>query len=142
MKYDDASWHMGDAKSEAHAGAHIGLYFRWCLAADLVSEEHTEEEELVQELDRVRKGELSATEYLWENTSGKLADVDLTDDGDLFTRWFYSKRYLNLLLESVGKDAYAFTEDEVDFSRLRLHLDEAFRKWKASPPKRLWWKLW
>ena len=138
MKYDDGSWHMGDAGSESHAAAHIGLYFKWCLVNDLISEEWMDDETLEEDLQRVRSGDLSATEFLWDNTSGKLTSVDLTDEGNRFTKWFYSKRYPTLLFEVADGNAYEFTEEEVDFPKLKNRMDQVFHEWRVSPPKKTW----
>jgi hypothetical protein len=142
MKYDDGGYHLGSARSEAHAAAHIGLYFRWCLDAGLVSEEHTEDPELSEELEAIRRGRLTGTEYLWRYTSGKLSDDDLTEEGNRFSRTYMSKSYLGDLRRVTGKADYQFTEAEVDFSRLKAILDERLREWRRSPPARPWWKLW
>ena len=102
VKYDDASYHLGDSTSEEVAAAHIGLFFRWCLISGLVSEEHTAEPELASQLKKVRDGRLSGAKYLWENTSGKLADVDLTEEGNRFSKQAYGK-YCKKLHELVAK---------------------------------------
>ncbi len=136
MKYDDGSYHIGSAPSEAHAAAHIGLYFRWCLAAGLVSEEHTEDPELREQLESVRHGALTATEYLWENTSGKLSGEDLTTEGNAFCKRYYSNEYLKDLRRVTARSDYQFTEAEVDFSKLKSVLDQRFRDWKRAPAPR------
>jgi hypothetical protein len=141
MKYDDAAYHIASADSEAHAAAHIGLYFRWCLVSGLVSEEHTAEPELADQLQNVRRGQLTGTEYLWENTSGKLADVDLSDEGNRFTKWFYDKYYLDELRSITRAPDYALTESDVDFQALRRQIDQSLTKWREKPPTP-WWKFW
>jgi len=142
MKYDDGSYHMGSAASQAHAAAHIGLYFRWCLAAGLVSEDHTEDPELAEQLDAIRRGQLTATEYLWENNSGKFADVDLTEEGNRFSKRYFARQYLKDLSALTGKADYQFTEAEIDFLRLKRVIDERFHEWKRSPSPRPWWRMW
>jgi len=142
MKYDDGSFHIGSAPSEAHALAHIALYFRWCLAAGLVSEEHTGDPEMAERLDSIIRGRSTATEYLWENNSGKLADVDLTDRGDRFSKGYFAKQYLEDLRRVTGKSDYQFTESEVDFSKLKNVLDERFGEWTRSLTRRPWWRFW
>jgi hypothetical protein len=141
MKYDDGAYHLEPAESEAHAAAHIGLYFRWCVHSGLVSEEHTAEPELADQLQKVRHGQLTGTEYLWENTSGKLADVDLNDEGNRFTKWFYDKYYLDELRSITRAQDYALAESDVDFDALRRQLDQSLTKWREEPPAP-WWKFW
>jgi hypothetical protein len=142
VKYDDAAYHVGNAKSDAHAAAHIGLYFRWALMAGLVSDEHTQDPGMKDRLAKVKAGSQTGTKYLWDNTSGKLADVDFTPEGNQFTRWFYSKRYLFELRAVTGKPDYQFTERELDFAILQERLDAALQAWRTTPPPRAWWKLW
>ena len=142
MKYDDASYHVGSAKSEAHAAAHIGLYLRWCVVAGLMSSDHTADPELRADLEKIAAGTLTGTKYLWETNSGKFADVDLTAEGNAFTKWYYSKGYLKELHAVSGKKDYQFTEREVDFTVLRHRLDAALQAWRANPPSKPWWRFW
>jgi hypothetical protein len=141
MKYDDAAHHVGEAPSEAHAGAPIGLYFRWCVSAGLVSDEHTDDSDLLADIEKVRTGSMTGTEYVWETNSGKLADIDLNDEGNAFTKCFYSKSYPSELRDVTGKGDYEFTEEEVDFARLKDRLDAVLQTWRNSPPKP-WWRFW
>jgi hypothetical protein len=142
MKYDDGSYHVASARSEAHAAAHIGLYLRWCVVAGLMSKDHTTDPELGRALRRIEAGTLSGTKYLWDNNSGKFADVDLTAEGNAFTKSFYSKGYLKELHAVSGKKDYEFTEGEVDFAALRQRLDDALRAWRTNPPSKPWWRAW
>jgi hypothetical protein len=98
--------------------------------------------DLQKDLARVRNGTLAATEFLRENTSGKLSEDDLTDEGNRFTEWFYRSQYGRLLLEGTGASAYLRTEAETDFSRLKETLDGVFKAWQEFPAKKPWWKLW
>ncbi len=133
---------MEHAPSEEHAAAHIALYFRWCLEAGFLSEDHTEDEELVPLLEKIRIGELSATDYLWDNTSGKLGDVDFTEECNRFTKRYFPKRYYGDLRTVTGLGDYEFTENEVDFAKLKALLDRRIQDWREAPPRRPWWKLW
>lgn len=142
VKYDDASYHVGTAPSEAHAAAHIGLYFRWCISAGLVSSEHWSDSELSVDLEKVRAGTLSGTKYIWETNSGKLADIDLTQEGNAFTRWFYGRRYFKELQAVTGMKDYACTEQDVNFGTLQQRLDAALDAWRRSPPPKAWWRIW
>jgi hypothetical protein len=142
MKYDDGSYHVGYAPSEAHAAAHIGLYFRWCLGAGLLSEDHTGDPELAEQLESILQGRLTATEYLWKNSSGKLSDVDLTEEANRFTRQYLRKQYLEDLRRITGKPDYQFTEAEVEFSRLEAILDERLDEWRRTSMRRPWWRFW
>ncbi|MGA7990943.1 MAG: hypothetical protein WCC53_05875 [Thermoanaerobaculia bacterium] len=142
MKHDDASYHCGKGATDAHSFAHIGLWFRWCLIAGLVSDEHTEDPELKRALDRVRSGSLTGAEYLLQHTSGKLADNDLTEEGSRFTKHAYMRSYLSELRGLTGKPDYAVTEGEVDFAALKQRLDALFEAWKAGSNRRPWWQFW
>lgn len=145
MKFDDAGWHTESARSEAHAAAHIGAYFRWCVEADLVSEdEHGGDPDLVQQLAEVRGGTRSGTEYVWENMSGVFCDHDLTEEGARFTSEYFGKEYLDVFRDLAGGEDYTLTENELDFPALRARIDAAFERWRATPkkPKRPWWKVW
>jgi hypothetical protein len=133
---------LANAPSEGHAAAHIGLYFRWCLSVGLVSDEHTQDDEFVPLLDRIGTGELMATDYLWENFSGKLADVDFNEEGNRFSKWYFSKRYLSDLRAVSGLGDYEFTEADVDFKEIKALLDQRLQEWRKAPPSQPWWKFW
>jgi hypothetical protein len=141
VKYDDGAYHLGSAATPEHAVAHIGLYFRWCVVSGLVSDEHTDDPDLERMLRRVRKGSLPGGSYLWENTSGKLAECDLTQEGNDFTRAMYSD-YCARVASTVGREQYQFTEAEVDFATVQQWLDGELQKWRSTPRSRPWWRFW
>jgi hypothetical protein len=141
MKFDDAAWHMQNAADESRAIAHIATFFRWCVDRGFVSEEHTVDPELRKQLQRVEAGRLTAGEYLWENTSGKLEDGDLVPEVIPFVKWYYKRHYFDDFAAVIGGSSYSLPETAVDFSAVAQRLDVRYREWRGRPAKP-WWRVW
>jgi hypothetical protein len=121
MKYDDASWHYGgefpDGSPEEYGGTHIALFLRWCFVKGWAGELHLEEEpEAVQ---KVIDGEMSATDFLFNYSDGKLIDVSLSDEGNAFAQRYYGDEgfYLADYAEHFGELMYVASEAEHDFAK-------------------------
>jgi hypothetical protein len=141
MKLDDASWHLSAAGDEKRAIAHIALFFRWCVDSGFLSDEHTSDPELRRELNKVKAGTLSTSDYLWENTSGKFGDSDITAEAVPFVKWYYNRKYVADLRALTGKRDYEVDADQVDYQALSRLLDTRRSEWASRPPKP-WWQFW
>ena len=122
-KYDDAGYYSDRPEGEAVAA--IALFFRWCAAEGLLSEDHTEDPDTSKALARVVKGTLSASEYVWEYMSGKFGSGDLSDEGNRVARALYGRPYRRIL---AGLAPKLRLERDVDFAALR----EALNRERAS----------
>jgi hypothetical protein len=127
-KYDDAAYYTGSGHSEDHAIAHIALDFRWCILRGLVGEEHTEDEEF----ESFKDGNQAVSDYLWETITGKLSEVDLNEQGNAFTRSYFSGLYPADLADVTGCPLLQFTEREVDFARLAQRIDQRYSDWQST----------
>ena len=119
MKYDDATWHSGgdfpSGSPTQYGGTHIGLFLRWCFTKQWAGELHTEEEP--EDVERVKVGEKSGTDFLFQWCDGKLTDEDLTEEGNAFVSWYYGKggEYLNDYARRFSDKMYLAPESEHDF---------------------------
>jgi len=84
IKYDDASWHAGvefpEVQPQELGGTHTALFLRWCFCKGW-SGPIFDEPELVA---RVALGQLSATEFLFKYSDGKLLEEMLNEAGNAF----------------------------------------------------------
>ena len=92
MKYDDASWHYGgdfpkDLPREA-GGTHIGMFVAWAMLNDLAGPIHTED--FPEELKELQNRETSPGKWFIVACDEKFTDEDLTEEGNLFARYYYA----------------------------------------------------
>ncbi len=90
-KYDDASWHYDGAfpsdLARERGSTHIGMFLNWCIDNNLISAFHVEHSK--NDIERVRKRELTGAEFLMDNCDEKFTDEDLNDLGNEFTKDYY-----------------------------------------------------
>lgn len=127
MKYDDASWHHGGefpaSSPEEYGGTHIALFLKWCFVKGWAGELHLEEEpDAVQ---NVIDGEMSATEFLFNYSDGKLIDESLSAEGRAFAQRYYGDKglYLADYTEHFGELMYVASEAEHDFAKFSALLN-------------------
>jgi hypothetical protein len=159
MKYDDASWHSGgefppDSPAEL-GGTHIALMLKWCFRKGWAGELHTEDSK--EDLERLLRGELSATEYLFTWCDGKFTDEDLNAEGNAFMRHYYKGSY-DADFERTFGPMYVLPESEHDFDKFSDMVETRYRAFVNSPAapqtaqsqdqshtapaKRPWWQFW
>jgi hypothetical protein len=148
MKYDNASWHNGDAfpstSPERFGGTHIALMLRWCFQKGWAGEPHNENSK--RDLERLLRGELSGTEYLFTWCDGKFTERNLNAEGNAFMRYYYkSGTYLQDYEERFGDKLYVAGEDQHDFAEFSEMVEARYRAFASSPAatgKRPWWQFW
>ena len=108
MKYDDASWHYeGDFPQELpekQGGVHMGMFLAWAIHNNLTSETHSND--WIEDLESVKKKELTGTSYLFKCCDGKLLESDLTEEGKLFADYYVK-------LPKTGTDQYMLDYEEI-----------------------------
>jgi len=104
MKYDDATWHIADAKDDAYAAAHIALIYVWLIEHGYIQQSVLNGLELHTPLDRSK----TPTQYLYEYSDGKLVNDDFTDEGKkLLSESAYNK-YMNDFAMGIKGVKYSF----------------------------------
>jgi hypothetical protein len=91
MKYDDASWHYGgdfppDLPPEAGA-THIAMFLSWAVLNGLAGEYHILDS--ADDLARLRRREITPTEWFIRACDEKFTDEDLNDEGNSFAASYY-----------------------------------------------------
>ncbi|MEM8852115.1 MAG: hypothetical protein AAGD34_00355 [Pseudomonadota bacterium] len=128
MKYDDASWHFeGDfpEDSPAEYGAtHIGLFLKWCLLRGWAGEELLEG--FADEIEAVKAGTMTGTDFLLRCCDGKLTEIDLNDEGNAFAQAYYADQDLYLVdyQDQFGDLVYVAPESAHDFKAFSEMLDK------------------
>ena len=157
MKYDDASWHS-DGEFPATSpvefgGTHIALMLKWCFLKGWAGELHTEDEDSAQDLERLLRGDMSATEYLFAWCDGKFTDEDLSAEGNAFMLHYYERGpYHEDYVQHFGP-MYVRPESEHDFDKFSEMVEARYRAFLAAdaidglgpdapPSRRPWWKFW
>ncbi len=140
-KYDDASWHYGgdfpdDLPDEAGA-THIGMFLAWALLAGLAGELHFDD--FAEDLETLRRREITPGAYLLRCCDGKFTDEDLNEDGNAFAAAYFQFETGQYLADYertlAGKlpTTYHVADTWENFDRLRPILDQRFREWKCGP---------
>ncbi len=92
MAIDRADWHSGgDFPSELppeNGGTNIGMFLAWIILNGLQGEFHNEES--AEDLNAVRRREMTGREFLFRCCDGKFWDEDLSEDGNQFAAAYYS----------------------------------------------------
>jgi hypothetical protein len=157
MKYDDASWHSGgefppDSPPEL-GGTHIALMLKWCFLKGWAGDLHREDS--AEDLERLLRGEMSATDYLFDFCDGKLTDEDFNEEGNAFVRACYDQ-CIEDYTAHFGTLMYVAGEAEHDWDRFSAMVDARYQSYLDSlrapqagtanesdrTHKRRWWKFW
>jgi len=140
MKYDDASWHSGGdfpADLPPEAGAtHIGIFVAWALLSGLGGELHVVE--VPEELERLRRRELTPGSFFLMACDGKFTNEDLSDEGNRFAQEYfdpsnggYLADYERILVGDLPS-AYHVPDTWQSFDRIRPVLSDRFAAWRTK----------
>ena len=131
MKYDDAGWHSGGnfppESPEEYGATHIALFLRWCIVKGWASA--VLRERAGDDVDRVARGELSATDFLLQYCDGKLIDEDLSAEGNAFASQYYSEKgfYLDDYSKQFDPLVYTAPIEAHDFAVFSEMVDARLR---------------
>ncbi|MCP3898401.1 MAG: hypothetical protein GY707_01555 [Desulfobacteraceae bacterium] len=136
MKYDDASWHFsGDYPEdlpEKNAYTHIGMFLAWALLNGLAGELHIEEG--AEEIEALKRRDITGADFLQKNCDGKLTDEDLNALGNNFAEWFYENEYFSHYVEVADPEdkyetVYHIPDNSEIYDKVASMLTEQFEKW-------------
>ncbi|MFT6501546.1 MAG: TPR repeat protein [Crocinitomicaceae bacterium] len=147
-KYDDVSWHFDGAKfpkgEPIELGAtHIGMFFKWCVINDLITEEHAQRNP--EELEQVRNGQLSGRDFVMDFCDGVLGSDDLTETGNRFAEDYYNDNtdfgkkcaeYSGDYCRAIDQgrehgEIYEFEDNPFNFDAVNGIVDHRFNEWKV-----------
>lgn len=154
MAIDRADWHWETAEEEfretngitgeltqeqinqiwLYAANHIGQFVRWIIDRGFEGEDA--DPELCE---KVRRGEMSGTEYLMINCDGKLWESDIREDVLPFVMAYYYDEsgeylthYADCCLDDDDKPCYGVITGEEDYRRLKSKIDNAYERFLAK----------
>ena len=132
-KLDDCSWHSdadnfpADLPAE-NGGTHLGMFAAWAIHRGL----WTEDPDWAEDLERVRRREMTGRDFLMENTDGKFDSDDFTEKGKAFVEEYYDKHYLADYDEAVGEGLSSLYEVEdswENYERVAQAIDKRWTIW-------------
>jgi hypothetical protein len=141
-KYDDASWHYeGDYPQNlpnANAAIHIGMFITWCIENDLIDDENDHIEDCAEEIQKIKKHEMTGGQFLIECCDEKFIDYDLSDLGNAFAEDYYD--YDTEYTIKYGDDfcdlfdeyetAYHVEDTWENYKLIKKIIDKRFEEWK------------
>lgn len=145
MTYDRADWHYGGdfpkGLADKCGGTHIGMFLAWNINNHLEGELHIEE--WSEELEKVRKREITGTDFLFTNCDEKFWSDDLNSEGNAFAAFYYaSNRYLEDYNNVLGADVdslYKVEDCWENYDKIESVITKRYKTWK-NPKK--WWQFW
>ncbi len=144
MAIDRADWHSGgDFPSELspeQGGTHIGMFLAWIILHGLQGEFH--DEESVEELDALRRRQITGCQFLFKACDGKFWHEDLNEEGLAFAASYYSGpdgngygQYLEDYEQLVAAELptlYHVEDSWSNYDRLEPLIDSRYADWKAK----------
>jgi hypothetical protein len=143
MAIDRADWHYGadDFPSELHpenGGTHIGMFLAWAILNKLASRELTED--WPDEIAAVKSRQMTGCAFLFKACDEKFWESDLSDEGNAFVAWYYSRPdgsmpyvddYANALAEDLPT-VYHVADTWENYDKVAPIVSAAHAEWKAS----------
>jgi len=145
VKYDDAAWHFGGnfpkASPQAYGGTHIALFLRWCFLKGWAGDLHIAEN--ANDVERMKRGDKPATEFLFQWCDGKFTNEDLNSEGNEFAAVYYGKdgAFLGDYANTFAHLLYVADEKQHDFEAFSNMVNRRYDAY-VNQRKRPWWKPW
>lgn len=145
MAIDRADWHYGgdfpaDLPDE-NGGTHIGMYLAWIVNNHLEGDIHHADAAAEQELERLRRREITGRDFLFDACDEKFWESDLNAEGLAFTKHYYApggeditpylEDYFNVLADELPS-LYHVADTWTNYDRLSPLIDERYQSWRAA----------
>ena len=145
MAIDRMDWHYGGDFPEGlpteNGGTHIGIYLAWIINNGLEGEFHKEES--VEELEKVRKREITGRDFLQNACDEKFWEEDLNEEGYSFTLDYYSNEdgytengyvsdYEKVLVEGKCQSFYHVKNTWESYETIAPTISQRYKEWKAK----------
>ena len=143
MAIDRIDWHYGGdfpkGLPNENGGTHIGIYLAWIINKGLEGDFHKEES--AEELEKVRRREITGRDFLQSMCDEKFWDEDLSEEGYDFTVHYYSneegyvengyiKDYENLLVNGTYETFYHVDDTWENYDKITPAIEEQYKQWK------------
>jgi hypothetical protein len=137
FKLDDVSWHYKDTDHklpeslrEELAGAHIGIFLRWCFVRGFQIQPEDDDSELIDDserllVERVARGETPGYEYIRILSDSKLVSDMMSRKIRPFVRKYYHEgfQYVDDYAALFPNLVYQARECDLDFAKLSSVID-------------------
>ncbi len=145
MAIDRMDWHYDSVDEsnlpENNAGTHIGMFLTWIIDNDLLGEFHTEDEDSLKYIKKVKNREVSGREFLIDMCDEKFWDEDLSEIGYEFVKDYYeddeslfANKYASYfqdyeeLFENY-ETIYHTENSWGNYNKLKPVLDKRYKEW-------------
>jgi hypothetical protein len=139
---DRADWHYGgdfpeDLPQES-GGTHIGMFLAWAILNNLASQELNED--WPEEIASVKARQITGRDFLFKACDEKFWESDLSDEGNAFAAWYYSRPdgtmpyvddYANALAEDLPT-VYHVMDTWENYDKVAPIISAAYAEWKAT----------
>ncbi len=148
MTIDRMDWHIETVLDhgfpEENAATHIGMYLTWIIDNDMLGGIHTENEDSIEYIKKVKNREITGRDFLIDMCDTKFWDDDLTNDALDFTKDYYadsesefSKKYGYYFTDYVlnfddnGKNSiYDVDNTWENYNQIKEIIDMRYDEWK------------
>ena len=143
MTIDRMDWHYGGEYPpnlpNENAGTHIGMYLAWIILNNLESAELHEGGE--EELEKLRKREITGRDFLISNCDEKFWDVDLNSKGLEFTLDYYLDGenygqyivdYLEVFDDDTKEIFYELENTWENYDKIAPIISKRYLEWKKG----------
>ncbi len=93
MAIDRMDWHYDSVIKnnlpENNAGTHIGMFLTWIIDNNLLGEFHTEDEDSLRYINKIKNRESCGVDFLIDMCDEKFWDEDLSEKGYEFVKDYY-----------------------------------------------------
>ena len=107
-----------------YAADHIGLFLRWIIDNGF---EGTDEDIIDQsECERVRRGDMSGTDYFLNNCDGKFWEDDLCESIIPFVNEYYEQYLRDYMVVIAEGECYTLLSGDKEYNMIRPVIDRAY----------------
>ena len=141
---DEPEYHLDDIPDDGDddrrarlARAHIGLFAKWVIVRDLMAYDDpaAPAPDEVSAMEKVKSGEMTGSQYVNAIGDDRFHSDFVKPVAKDFVIGYYHQ-YLLELESIIGRREYEYLEEEVDFSLVSRHLDEAYAAFMMRPKSR------
>ncbi len=137
MSIDRMDWHSGGDFPEDLAaecgGTHIGMYLAWIVNNELYGELHQEESS--ESIEKLKNREITGLDFLINDCDEKFWTEDLNEDGEAFTKHYYTEHYFVDYEKILGTNLstlYHVENSWDNYDKIATVLDQRFKEWKSE----------
>ncbi|PQJ18321.1 DUF7832 domain-containing protein [Nonlabens tegetincola] len=140
MKYDDTSWHYdGDFPqhlSKKNAATHIGMFLKWIIENDFISEYYKIKYD--EEIALVNQNKITGAQFLIQYCDEKLTADEINNYIKPFVDFYYEEKYLEdyciHLANAIDKDDSIYTVKDTtkNYNTIKKAVSDRYQQWQLN----------